>query len=657
MAEKISLAKPSLKELAEEKEVRSRAMVVAWLLIPPLVMWIHHAEIRLGGLRGHTALANTALPVGAFFVLCMLVLLNGILARLNPNWRFRQGELILIYAVLASTSVIASSGGMHFLVPALTAPIYYASPVNNWQELFWSYIPSWFAPQDKEAIRMFYIGGTSVPLIHWILPMAVWSAFTIAVMMFTLSLCILFKRQWIERERLTFPTVVLPIELTKPRFEALCNRSLWLGFTLAFTLGTWNTLSMNCPSLPMIDVRGTLWDIGRYLTDRPWNAIGSMPMTFYPFIIGIGYLLSLEVTFSCWLFYFVTKLESVICEAVGISQLGRGGISRYPYIAHQGAGAFLAIAVLSVWIGRAYLAQTLKIAFGRSGTAHERRTVITALAMSVLSFSFLILFARVAGMRTLVAALLFALSFTYMLSATRLRAEAGNAWLFGPHADPYTIVTTTLGTNALTPRELTIMAYLRNIASFDLRCLPMPHQMDALKMADIANLSQSKLLWGIVIGAFICVPTAFYGALSVWYKLGAAGKADVWRVYMGREPFMMLESFLRQPVLPDLRETLAIAIGFAATCMLTFARAHMLSIPIHPFGYAVANTATMHKVWLPFMISWAFKGVLLRYFGTAAYRRALPFFLGLILGDFAHGGLWTLVGCFVPNMRVYPMNW
>jgi vacuolar-type H+-ATPase subunit I/STV1 len=47
----------------------------------------------------------------------------------------------------------------------------------------------------------------------------------------------------------------------------------------------------------------------------------------------------------------------------------------------------------------------------------------------------------------------------------------------------------------------------------------------------------------------------------------------------------------------------------------------------------------------------------LRYFGSKTYRALVPFFVGLILGDFAHGGLWTLVGCLVPNFRVYPMNW
>jgi hypothetical protein len=36
--------------------------------------------------------------------------------------------------------------------------------------------------------------------------------------------------------------------------------------------------------------------------------------------------------------------------------------------------------------------------------------------------------------------------------------------------------------------------------------------------------------------------------------------------------------------------------------------------------------------------------------------RSLPFFLGLILGDFLNGGFWTLLGCFA-GTNVYPINW
>ena len=52
----------------------------------------------------------------------------------------------------------------------------------------------------------------------------------------------------------------------------------------------------------------------------------------------------------------------------------------------------------------------------------------------------------------------------------------------------------------------------------------------------------------------------------------------------------------------------------------------------------------------------------LRYGGAEMYRQLLPFFLGLTevvgadLGDFANGGLWTLMGCIF-DIHVYPVNW
>jgi len=43
-------------------------------------------------------------------------------------------------------------------------------------------------------------------------------------------------------------------------------------------------------------------------------------------------------------------------------------------------------------------------------------------------------------------------------------------------------------------------------------------------------------------------------------------------------------------------------------------------------------------------LAWAVKAALLRYGGISAYRKALPFFLGLILGDFVTGAAWSIIG-------------
>ena len=55
---------------------------------------------------------------------------------------------------------------------------------------------------------------------------------------------------------------------------------------------------------------------------------------------------------------------------------------------------------------------------------------------------------------------------------------------------------------------------------------------------------------------------------------------------------------------------------------------------------------------VPLMLATILKGLILRYGGLRVYRAALPFFLGLILGEFVVGGLWQLVGALL-NTNTY----
>src|SRR5207248_1973387 len=136
--------------------------------------------------------------------------------------------------------------------------------------------------------------------------------------------------------------------------------------------------------------------------------------------------------------------------------------------------------------------------------------------------------------------------------------ETGNAWLFGPDIDAYKLMTTTFGTLVYQPADLTVLAFVRNaIASYDLRCLSMPNQFDAYKMADALGVQKRRL-------------------------------------------------------------TIALALAI--------------------------------------VLAWAIKTLVLRYGGMRLYRQSLPFFYGMILGDFLAGGLTTLAGCIF-GVNVYPINW
>ena len=57
-------------------------------------------------------------------------------------------------------------------------------------------------------------------------------------------------------------------------------------------------------------------------------------------------------------------------------------------------------------------------------------------------------------------------------------------------------------------------------------------------------------------------------------------------------------------------------------------------------------------LWLPLFFSWATKANLLHYGGFRAHQKAAPFFLGLILGVFIMGSIWSLF-CLVLGTPTY----
>ena len=92
--------------------------------------------------------------------------------------------------------------------------------------------------------------------------------------------------------------------------------------------------------------------------------------------------------------------------------------------------------------------------------------------------------------------------------------------------------------------------------------------------------------------------------------------------------------------------------GGAFTLLLMSLRARFLWWPFHPIGYVVANTGFPFSFWSHYMLAWALKVWTLRYGGMNLYRRVLPFFIGLILGDVAIQTFWSAFASLL-NIPVY----
>ena len=85
----------------------------------------------------------------------------------------------------------------------------------------------------------------------------------------------------------------------------------------------------------------------------------------------------------------------------------------------------------------------------------------------------------------------------------------------------------------------------------------------------------------------------------------------------------------------------AIGIGFAVTILLSAVRSRLFWWPIHPLGYGVSFH--LHLFWAAFIISALAKWSVLKYGGLGLYRKTVPLFLGLALGDFVMGSIWNIL--------------
>ena len=64
----------------------------------------------------------------------------------------------------------------------------------------------------------------------------------------------------------------------------------------------------------------------------------------------------------------------------------------------------------------------------------------------------------------------------------------------------------------------------------------------------------------------------------------------------------------------------------------------------------------MNPLWFSIFVGWLLKWIILRYGGLRAHRKAIPFFIGLVLGEFAAGTFWSVVGS-VAGWHMFKFLW
>jgi hypothetical protein len=573
----------------------------------------------------------------AVALLVFLVIANAAAQRWAPRRALSRGEILTIYIMVTCSLPLAGFGLVRFLMPSLAYPRYLAITQDGFWTRWQDFLPRWMTPQDPAAIIGFFQGAPSVPWGAWAAPIAIWSLFFLGLVAAELGLVILLRRQWIVSERLTFPIVYLPLQMTAEGARFLRNRLMWAGFAIPFALESLLAISNLVPTIPALELRGKFFFSS---VDRPWSGLGGLVIGYYPIAIGLAYFIPTDVSFSCWFFLLALKFLNVGATALGLDQTGALGRSRLPFKEEQAAGAWIALGLMVLWVGRHHLARAFRLRASDDDRLSRwaRWGLIGGLVVTLG-------FAMAAGLAWWMALGMVAIYLLYIVVAARVRAEVGTQWTFAPVVwTPNYVMINAAGPMRFTENQLVNIANFEGV-TVDVRAQPMAGHMEAFKMASATALPAARLVAVIALASVTGLAFAYWSSFSHWYATGAlTAKANQYFSIKVALNYSNIQAPIDSHQGPNFVGLGAALWAGAFTVLLAVMRTRFVWWPFHPLGYVLANTLTLTSFWLPYLIANVAKVLVLRYGGAHLYRRSIAFFVGIILGDALSQALWSLAG-------------
>lgn len=617
------------------------ARTAAVLVVGGLLFYVYHYW-PLTGLDIYAP----GLHFASFMVASALA--NAVAVRQGTSLALNRAELILVYAMLLIVSALCTMGLSEKILPMMTGLFYYASPTNNWEEKLFPYVPSRaILVDDGEGNKAFYEGTGSagqVPYGAWVEPLLWWGIFLLALYVTMICVAVILRRQWMERERLAFPIVQVPLAMVRGEEEGLVNgflkrKTMWVGCAIPMVMGSLKALNSYDPTWPVIS---TTWVV-------PLFGLQTMQLTISYAMLGFSYLINTNIAMGIWFFYLLSKVEkeALLLMRLTSDQKLAFGASDYPLLAYQGGGALIAMVLVGLWIGRHHFKDVVMKALGRAPYVDDRDEILPyrfAVWGGVAGIGVMTGWMWLMGTPLWVSVVFVVLALLIFVGIARIVAEAGLASVREPINAP-NLVLHGLGSE-LVGAQSAFNLSLAYIWAADLRIFVLASCIHALKLVEeMDRRSRRYVLWAIVLALALGALGSIWMIFHVAYKHGG----------INLEPwfFRGLAATAYSNALQTV-EPAAIywpgwsffAGGGIFMALMMWARQRHLWWPVHPLGFTIAGNYMMNYVWFNVFIAWAIKKLVLRFGGAAIYQRSQAFFLGLIVGQVMCNGVWLIIDYF-----------
>jgi hypothetical protein len=495
----------------------------------------------------------------------------------------------------------------------------------------------------------------------------------------SLSLSLLFRRRWIDIEKLPFPTAIGQWEavrgvysfggearsvigqVTGTRTPLIIGIIVGLVFNVALFMTNlfpwwpdvlgWRALGTSpngCVNVPVGSLYNTIVAFGRW-NEQPLNYV-------------IAYLAPLNVIFSYWFctlifmilaqisyyFGYYTGFETVsgCCRLLG-GYFGGGGMANIspwwgPPIYWSWmviTGGMLAFVIMTLWHAKDYLAETFRAARGKAPPevqAREPLSYRTIYIMLIASYVIVLAFLSSIGISIgigfivlVFGALIFPIAEAYAYGLTGVGYAQGRLeWATWSFHFIWPTAPTTYTVDFFIGGQ--ILARGTNVASSGLHTWSMVCG-HGFKISDMTGLSTRETTKLIVMAFLIGVPISL--ALRVWFS-NTMGASRIGNCISSWECDCLGSAEYNTAPSPSVIAGAAGA-GFIITSALFIATSRWVWFPIHPMGFLLTGgfRATWTGAWTNFLGAWVAKWLTLRIGGSKAYTEyGIPFVGGYIIG-------------------------
>ena len=561
---------------------------------------------------------------------------NILVKAIRPSWGLRDRELLFVFVLGWIGFMVPTWGMSNYVVSVMASAEYYASPENQWRELFFPYLPDWLiVTNEQNANRNYYWSlpaNAPIPWAAWIIPSFWWLSFFAGLLAVGICFVILMRRQWAEHERLSYPIAQVPVVLTETDDEAgaalpsiMRNRLFITGAVITFSVMLWNTASYwtQWTSFPV--------DANAVVNIEFGRAFPAHPVRMNVLTFAFSYFINVDILFSVWLFQIINTLEQGVLARLGVVAASGtavpGGL-----VAVQFIGGMIAFALWGFWIARRHLGTVWRHVRGRETNLRDEDEFVSyraALVVGACGMAYVVWWLHAAGMSFPVIAVFLTLLFLFYFALCRVMAESGLVFLDLPiNAHQFTVGM--LGSASLSPQNLTVLglgsAFARNWKTFTM-IIP----SHVARMRSVMGVSGRALfLWCTVAFALSAIAAIGFSAYS-GYRLG--GAANYYHNIAGDPGFYnLIVTWMQNSTTISGAEVFFLVAGMAMVTGMTIARYYFSWWPISPIGFVVAAGGPARNAFFPVFLAWLLKTILIRIGGVRLYQAVQPLMIGIMVG-------------------------